>query len=113
MKWLFDELVLEQATKREAIEEIVSRNNTVKTRISLYDDEQLWKSKISKEEVDVKPKISKWWAFFEKQKLNNEINKMHVYDITMTRGDLMQNLKILNKNIDKLASSDGFKELDG
>ncbi len=38
---------------------------------------------------------------------------MHVYDTTMTRSDLMQNLKILNKNVDKLASSDGFKELDG
>ncbi len=85
----------------------------VKTRISLYSDEQLARSPVSKEERDLKGYIHKWWVFFEKQKLNNEINKLHVYDITMTKADLKQNLVILNKNVDKLASSSGFKELDG
>lgn len=79
----------------------------------MYSDEQLARSPVSKEERDLKGYILKWRAFFEKQKLNNEINKMHVYDITMTKADLKQNLVILNKNVDKLGSSSGFQELDG
>lgn len=82
---LFNELVLENQTKKEAIEEIISWNNTVKTWITLFSDEQLAKCPISKTELDLKPYIKKWRAFFEKQKLNNEINKCHVYDPTMTK----------------------------
>ena len=32
--------------------------------------------------------MSKWRAHFEKQKLNNELNKMHVYDPSMVKRDL-------------------------
>jgi hypothetical protein len=44
--------------------------------------------------------------------LNNELNKLHVYDPTVLKRDLKNNLKILNKNVDQLASTRGFIEIE-
>ena len=68
----------------------------MKQRLATLDGEALSKNKVSKEYQDLKPKMYKWKAFFQKQTLNNELNKLHVYDPTVLKRDLKQNLQILN-----------------
>lgn len=80
-----------------------------------------WKERIKKEdgffkqdlatEQDLKPKIQKWRSNFEANRLKNELGKMHVYDPTMAKRDLDQNLKTLKSQKDLLGSSIGMKEV--
>ena len=80
-----------------------------------------WKERIKKEdgffkqdlatEQDLKPKIQKWRSNFEANRLKNELGKMHVYDPTMAKRDLDQNLKTLKSQKDLLGSSTGMKEV--
>ncbi len=60
------------------------------------------------DEIDVKPKISKWRAHYERQKLNNELNKLHVYDPSMAHWDLVRNLQIVDEHKDQLGTLDGL-----
>jgi len=87
---------------------VLQRNKKWKKRIK---EEEGFFKKEKAEEIDMRTNLIKWRAHFEKQRLNNELNKLHVYDPSMAKRDLTQNLQALSDHKALLGTEGGIEAL--